>query len=220
MSKNQWPLPGTYYCPVCKGTNLIYDNNHWTCKDCHYFFPNEPPKVRKTKHIPTVVTIFLIILAICFVSGLTYMLLPATAKTTLKSNVSSFFVKSTHSSTSSTIAVHSTAATPLNRTPFYVVENYLSQGKYVALRVIDEWDGNGNKTIDFNLPDPPAVINFSCRSVNPLSSNFGITMQTGPTLGTIIAEDIHSGQTFSGTGKYRLVVNGAGYNWQILIGAY
>jgi rubredoxin len=214
VSKDQWPLPGTYYCPVCKGTNLTY-NKYWKCNDCGYFFPNEPPKIRKNRHVPAGVIALLIILAVFFVLGLTYILLPSTVKATTKTKISTYFNNSKLASGAGAITT-TTTQTLIGH--FYV--GSIFTGQYVDLRIVDEWDGTGNKTIDFNLPDPPAVLNFSTTTSNPLATDFNLNIQ-GPDIipiNNVMWETATNGMTLTGTGKYRLQVQGAGYNWKIYIG--
>jgi hypothetical protein len=86
------------------------------------------------------------------------------------------------------------------------------------LKVIHEWNESGNQTIDFTLSNPPAVINYSFSSTNPLVEDFVIYMQQGVVVGSGLSESIISGQTLDQSGKYRLIVDGAGYDWKILIG--
>lgn len=212
VSKDQWPLPGTYYCPVCKGTNLTY-NKYWKCNDCGYFFPNEPPKIRKNRHVPAGVIALLIILAVFFVLGLTYIMIPSSVRATAKGNVSTFFNKF-GSPASGSVAITTTVSTPLAEAPFYVYND----GQVVPLKVIHEWNESGNQTIDFTLSNPPAVINYSFSSTNPLVEDFVIYMQQGVVVGSGLSESIISGQTLDQSGKYRLIVDGAGYDWKILIG--
>ena len=142
-------------------------------------------------------------------------MIPTSVKATTKSNVSTFFNKFGSSHASGTVAITTTTiSTPLAEAPFYV----FNDNQVVGLKIIHEWNESGNQTIDFTLPNPPAVINYSFSSTNPLVSDFVIYMQQGVVVGSGLSESIISGQTLDQSGKYRLIVDGAGYDWQILIG--
>jgi len=101
--------------------------------------------------------------------------------------------------------------------PYVIFKGFIIGSITTNLKTVQNWNGNSNKTVDFNLTKSPGVINYTSVATSKISSNIEIAVQGGngnPPIGsqywTII---MANGTILEGTGNYRLRITSSGCNW-------
>ena len=116
-----------------------------------------------------------------------------------------------------------------------VIEEYyifgLFSDRYISLRTVGVWEGEGDKLIEFSLDKSPAVLNLAYTPTSTISYGFDYGLQgrgysdlgskfwsklTGPTRES--GNTYHMSQVVEGTGKFRLKITSSGAHWYVRLG--
>ena len=103
--------------------------------------------------------------------------------------------------------------------------------RYVNLRTVGFWEGEGDKLIEFSLDKSPAVLNFAYTPTSTIGSTFNYGLQgsgyaklDSKYWSSTIGLEKKSGNTYhrhevvEGTGKFRLKITSSGAYWYVRLG--
>ncbi len=114
---------------------------------------------------------------------------------------------------------------------YYIFGGPLSSDRYISLRTVGFWEGEGDKIIEFSLDKSPAVLNLAYTPTSAIAYGFDYGLQgrgysdlgskfwsknMGPTKKS--GNTYHMSEVVEGIGKFRLKITSSGAHWYVRLG--